>query len=452
MIDVSVLRENDIRGVYGKNITNDFALTLGKAFGTYLINVNKLVCVVGYDNRVSGEALVLKLIEGLRSTGINVLFVGKCTTPLLNYSTIKTHLEAGIIVTASHNPANENGFKLFGDNFLHLSHDELEKVYDLIQNGKFVTGNGKFEYKNFSGDYVEMLSNCIKPSNKKIRMAIDPGNGTTSLFINDIISKFENIEAIFINDYSDGTFPNHNPDPNNDKNLTELKKVVVLNNCDFGAAYDGDGDRIGIVDNLGNTIESDKLIAIFARNIIPNTSNKKVLMDVKCSNALKIDVERLGAQAIMVKNGSAFIETEMHDLDVLVGGEYSGHIFFRDRYYGYDDGIYASLRMYELLSNTDKCSSELLDCYTHYFNTPEVRVKTTDDKKWDILNLVKDYVKSKKYNFIDIDGVRVVFNDGWALVRCSNTEPSITMRFEAETELRLNEIRKEFEDLVNRLV
>lgn len=452
MLDTSVLRENDIRGVYGKNITEDFAFILGKAFGTYLINNNKKECVLGYDNRIGGESLAEKLIEGLRSTGINIVLIGMVTTPLLNFATIHLKIEAGIIVTASHNPANQNGFKLFGDNFLHLTHTELEKVYNLIQNKKFEKGTGNIKYIDLSKKYIEMLSKSIEPSTKKIKLAIDTGNGTTSLFIKDIIATFNNIEPIFINDNSDGTFPNHNPDPNNDANLVTLKKIVVDNKCDFGAAYDGDGDRIGIVDNLGNTIESDKLIAIFSRNIIPNTNNKKVIMDVKCSNALKLDIENLGAKAIMLKNGSAFIETEMHDLDVLIGGEYSGHIFFRDKFYGFDDGIYASLRMYELLSNTEKKSCELLEGYKHYYNTPEIRVNTSDEKKWKIINLVKEYVKNKKYDFIDIDGVRVVFVDGWALLRCSNTEPCITMRFEAESNKRLKEIKEEFENLLNTLL
>lgn len=448
-MDYSVLRENDIRGVYGKNITEDLSLLVGKAFGTYLINNKKLDCVVGYDNRVSGDVLVEKLMEGIRSTGINVIFIGMVTTPLLNYATIELKNEAGIIVTASHNPANENGFKLFGDKFLHLKHSELIKVYELIKNKTFKSGSGNIKYINMNEKYITMMSKCINPGNKKIKMAIDPGNGTTSLFIKDIIKKYKNITPIYINDYSDGNFPVHNPDPNNDNNLKELKELVIKEKCDFGAAYDGDGDRIGIVDNLGNTIESDKLIALFARDIIPKTNNKKVLIDVKCSKALKIDIENLNAEAIMVKNGSAFIETEMNELDVLIGGEYSGHIFFRDRHYGYDDGIYASLRMYELLTNTNKLSSELLEGYTHYFNTPEIRVKTTDEKKWKIVDSIKNYVKEKKYNFIDIDGVRVEFKDGWALIRCSNTEPSITMRFEAETNERLKEIKMEFEDLVN---
>lgn len=451
MIDDSVLRENDIRGVYGNNITEDLAFRVGTAFGTYLIKNGKNECVVGYDNRVSGESLVKYLIQGLLNTGINIKFIGMVTTPILNYATINLNIEAGIIVTASHNQADNNGFKLFGENFLHLKHSELEKVYELIKTGECIKKEGSIESVNIVNSYINMLDTYILKGKRRLKIAIDTGNGTTSLFIKDIIAKF-NIEPIFLNTYSDGRFPNHNPDPNNDENLVELKSVVVKEKCDFGVAFDGDGDRVGIVDELGNTIESDKLIAIFSKYIIPKTLNKKVILDVKCSNALSLEIKKLNAEPIMVKNGSAFIETEMFERNVLIGGEYSGHIFFRDKYYGYDDGIYAGLRMYEILSNEDISCSELLRDYKHYFNTPEIRIKTEDGKKWDVLKKVRKYVIGKGYEFIDIDGVRVEFNDGWALIRCSNTEPSITMRYEAETESRLEEIKKEFDYLLNSLV
>lgn len=451
MIDTSVLRENDIRGVYGKNITEELATRIGTAFGNYLNDIGKKDCVIGYDNRVSGEKLVENLMRGLVNTGINIKFLGMVTTPILNYATISLNIEAGVMVTASHNPANENGFKLFGENFLHLKRIELEKVYEYIKNPKNTKSKGTIEYVNINDSYINMLETYILKGNRHLKVAIDTGNGTTSLFIKDIISKFD-IEPIYLNIESDGRFPIHNPDPNNEKNLEELKNIVIKENCDFGIAYDGDGDRVGIVDELGNTIESDKLIAIFSRDIIPKTLNKKVLLDVKCSNALVEDVKKLGAEPIMVKNGSAFIETELSTRDILIGGEYSGHIFFRDKFYGFDDGIYASLRLYEILSNTNKKCSKLLEGYTHYFNTPEIKVKTTDDKKWDIVNNVKEYVISKGYEYLDIDGVRVIFEDGWALIRCSNTGPNLTMRFEAKTEDRLLEIRNEFESLINKLV
>ena len=373
------------------------------------------------------------------------------TTAILNYATIYFNIEAGIMVTASHNPSNENGFKIFGENFLHLKRNELEIFYDLIKTENFTTGLGKVEYADLKHSYENMLAAYINIGKKRLKVAFDPGNGTTSLFIKDIVKHF-NIEPIFINSESDGSFPVHNPDPNVDSNLKGLKDIVIKEKCDLGLAFDGDGDRVGIVDELGNTIESDKAIAIFSRHIIPRTLNKKVILDVKCSKALVEDLESIGATPIMVKNGSAFIETELNEKDVLVGGEYSGHIFFRDKYYGYDDGIYAGLRMFEILSNTNKKCSELLEGYNKYYNTPEIKVATTDEKKWSIVENVKDYVKSKGYEFIDIDGVRVTFNDGWALIRCSNTGPNLTMRFEATTTDRLDSIKNEFTNLVNELV
>lgn len=451
MVDYSVLRENDIRGVYGKGITEDFAFTVGKAFGTYLINNKKYECVVGYDNRLSGESLVLSVMKGLKSTGINIKFLGMSTTPFLNYGTMYFNIEAGIMVTASHNPSNENGFKLFGDEFLHLRKEELNKVYDLIKSKEYIVGNGNVEYFNLRKSYLDMLGAYINIGKKRLKVAIDAGNGTTSIYIKDVIKNY-NIEPIFINCESDGSFPNHNPDPNDDKNLSELKQRVVSEKCDFGMAFDGDGDRIGIVDENGNTIESDKLISIFARHIINKSINKKVIMDVKCSKALEEDIINIGGNPIMVKNGSAYIETVLKDRNVLIGGEYSGHIFFRDKFYGFDDGIYAGLRMFEILSNTSKKCSELLDGYNKYYNTPEIKVPTTDDKKWNIVEEVKHYVQSKGYNYLDIDGVRVTFDDGWALIRCSNTGPNLTMRFEAKTESRLEIIKQEFESLVNSLI
>lgn len=453
MYDYSVLRENDIRGVYGKNITDEFAYVVGCAFGTYLKSNNKTECVIGYDNRLSGEKLVENLMKGIISTGINIRFIGMSTTPFLNYATIVFNIQAGIMVTASHNPYNENGFKLFGEKFLHIKRDELVHIYDLIKSRKFINSQipGKVEYFDLRNAYINMIKAYINFGKRKLKVAIDPGNGTTCIFIKDILKGF-NIEPIYMNDISDGRFPVHNPDPNVDSNLAELKKVVINEKCDFGMAFDGDGDRVGIVDELGNTIESDKLIAIFSRHIIPKTRNKKVIMDVKCSKALEEDLIRIGATPIMVKNGSAFIETELNEKDVLIGGEYSGHIFFRDKYYGFDDGIYAGLRMFEILSFTDKKCSELLEGYNKYYNTPEIKAATTDDKKWKIVEQVKNYVINKQYKFIDIDGVRVTFDDGWALIRCSNTGPNITMRFEATTKERLQSIQNEFINLVNSLL
>ncbi len=451
MIDYSILRENDIRGVYGKNITEQIALIIGSAFGTYLKQNNKDVCIVGYDNRISGKSLVTNLIQGLINTGINVKFLGMVTTPILNYATIKYNIEAGIMVTASHNPANENGFKLFGDNFLHLNKTELNKVYGLIKNKTFLIGKGSIDLLDIKDDYVLMLKTYINIGKKKLKIAIDTGNGTTSLFIDSIMKNFD-FDIYYLNNFSDGRFPKHNPDPNDENNLKELIHIVIENKLDLGIAYDGDGDRVGIIDENGKIIENDKLLAIFAKYIFPKTTNKKLIFDVKSSMGLLNEIENFGGVPLMVKNGSAYIESKMVEENALIGGEYSGHIFFRDRFYGFDDGIYASLRLLEILSNSDKKCSELLNDYLELYNTPELKIPTTDEKKWKIVEEVKKYVINKKYNFEDIDGVRVEFKDGWALIRCSNTGPNLTLRFEAKTEERLTEIKKEFMDLLNSLV
>lgn len=449
MIDESILRENDIRGVYGKNITEDVALIVGKAFGTYLINHNKNQCVVGYDNRLSGEVLVKKVIEGLLSTGINVIFLSIVTTPILNYATIKLNIRAGIMVTASHNPATDNGFKLFGENFLHLNNKDLNEVYSIIRSQNFVLGKATCEYYDIVDDYIDMLHTFINLGERKLRVGIDTGNGTTSIFIKKIMNYF-NIDVLYLNDKSDGSFPNHNPDPNNKDNLLELCNLVKTKKLDLGIAYDGDGDRVGIVSETGEVIESDKLLAIFARTLLKNSDNKRVILDVKCSKALVDDLNNLGIEPIMLKNGSAYIEGQLFSQKVLVGGEYSGHIFFRDKHYGFDDGIYVSLRLLEILTRSNKSLSEYLEGYNHYFNTPELRIKTEDNLKWDIVNKIKEYVIKKGYKYLDIDGVRVEFEDGWALIRASNTSPELSIRFEAINAQRLDEIQNEFMNLVNK--
>ncbi len=451
MTDFSILRENDIRGVYGKNITEEVALLVGKAFGTFLKNNQLNKCIVGYDNRLSGESLTLKVVEGLNDCGINVIMLGRVTTPILNYATIKLENEAGIMVTASHNPANENGFKLFGKNYLHLDEKDLNTVYDLIKSQKFVKGKGNVHYYDIKNEYINYLKSIINLGDRKLKVGIDTGNGTTSIFIKEIMKSF-NIDAYYLNSVSDGSFPKHNPDPNVKANLKELCKLVREERLDIGIAYDGDGDRVGIVDELGQIIESDKLLAIFARNILVNTDNKRLILDVKCSKALVEDLKKLNIEPIMLKNGSAYIESELFKRKVYIGGEYSGHIFFRDNHYGYDDGIYVGLRMLEILSkNKNKKLSSYLDGYNKYYNTEELRIKTTDELKWKIVEQVKEYAINKSYDFLDIDGVRVEFDDGWALVRASNTGPQLSIRFEASTEKRLADIQKEFMDLVNKL-
>lgn len=446
-MDYTVLRENDIRGEYPNQINESFSIIIGKAFGTYISNNLGTSCIVGHDNRISAEALHQKLIEGIISTGVNVIDIGLCTTPMFNFSARYLNITYGIMITASHNPSHHNGFKIFGKNFSHLEQSELNNFYDLIKAGKFSRGLGAKIFKNLQKEYINMLISKANV-NTNLNIVIDTGSGTPSIIIKDIFDRLFN-NVTYLNSESDGTFPVHNPDPNDPENLKEIISVVKDKNADLGLAFDGDGDRLGVVDNNGNIVPTDTLIGIYAGSIIPKEKNKKVLIDVKCSSGLTKEINKIGGDAIMIKNGSAYIENEMVNRDVLLGGEYSGHVFFRDDFDGYDDGIYASIRLLNILNETNKKCSFLYGHFEKYYSTPEIKIMTTEEDKWLIVDKVKEYALNKYSDVLTIDGVRVNYNDGFALIRGSNTSSYITLRFEAKNEEELDLRKREFINLVN---
>ena len=351
------------------------------------------------------------------------------------------------MITASHNQKEDNGFKIFGKDYLHLRREHLEEIYNLVKTEEFTSGSGTIKEDNIKEEYLNMLLDKFPKINQKV--VVDCGNGTASIIVKELYSKLFK-EVTFLNCDSDGSFPIHNPDPNDENNLKWLKSVVRTRNFDLGIGIDGDADRVGIVTNTGTTIGTDLLIGIFAREIIPNTDKKKVILDVKCSCALEEDLKKIGAVPLMVKNGSAYIESVTHDEDALVGGEFSGHIFFRDKYYGYDDGLYAGLRTAELLMNKGIKADNLLDGFTKYVSTPEIRLNAPDDKKREIVEKVKKYALDKNYNCNTSDGVRVNYTDGFALVRCSNTGPMITLRFEAKDQNTLESRQKEYMEIIEK--
>ncbi len=452
-LDQAILREWDIRGVYPEQINAEVAKALGYAFGVFLHTKNKSYCVVGQDNRFGGDELTKNLMFGLVDSGINIIYLGIVTTPMLNYASHKLKLEYGLMVTASHNPKNDNGFKLFGENYLHLNKADLTFVYEALKNNKqeITTTKGWIKKLDISDSYAEYLGQAFNFGSRPIKAVIDCGNGTAAVIIKKVYEKF-NWETEFLFCDSDPNFPNHHPDPNTEANLKALKEKVLETKADLGIAYDGDGDRVGIIDEQGKMIEVDHLMAIFIRDILPKVNNKNFVLDVKCSQSLEEEITKLGGTPIMVKNGSAFVETFVYNYPVLFGGEFSGHLFFLDRHHGYDDGIYGGLRLQEILSTSSLKCSQLTEGINKYFNTPELRVKVSDDRKFAIVNQVKDYCISKNYQFLDIDGVRVKYSDGWALIRASNTGPNLTLRFEATTRERLAELLKEFTILINKLV
>ena len=452
-IDESILRKWDIRGIYPTQINEYVAKKVGVAYACFLKEKGEDVCIIGRDNRIGGEKLAESLIESLTENGIDVIYLDMVTTPMLNYSCHKLNIPYGIMITASHNPKNDNGFKIFGCNCLHLENEELNHFYDLIKNGALPTYDkiGKVKKIDIKESYIKELISNIDLSKKRLKVVIDCGNGTTSIIIKDVY-KYLNCDVTYLYSQSDPTFPNHHPDPNVFENLKDLCKAVKENNADLGIAYDGDCDRVGIVDNNGNIIETDKLMSIYSKDIIRNNDNKNIIIDVKCSMALENAIKRCGGNSIMVCNGSAYIESYIQNYPAIFGGEYSGHVFFNDKHYGYDDGIYAGLRLQEILCKESKSIDELTSEYQKLFNTPEIKISCSDDKKFEVVEKIKNYCKEKNYEYLDIDGVRVKFNDGWALVRASNTGPNLTTRFEATTEKRVSELKEEFMNVINNLI
>ena len=450
-LDSKIFREYDIRGVYPSELNEETAYLIGKAFGTKLSSLGKKTTVVAHDNRLSSEDLENSLIKGIIETGIDVYRIGLATTPMCYFATNYYGVNTSMMITASHNPKEYNGFK-FSYNGIHNAYGSaVKEIYEIIVKGEFASGVGKIIDKDITNDYIDLILEKINLGKRHIKVVYDCGNGTTSIIARKIFEKL-NVESIPLFDTSDGNFPNHHPDPCVYENLTKLKEKVLEVKADLGIGYDGDGDRVGFIDELGNMIETDKFMIIMWRYLFDKVSNKACLFDVKCSKALEDELIKLNVKPVEYRTGNSYTRAASYEGDYPLSGELSGHVYFRDKFPGYDDGIYAGMRLIELLSNTDKSVSMLLDGINKYYSTPEIKVAVADEKKFSIIDKMTKYCESKKYNIITIDGVKAKFNDGFALVRASNTGPNITMRFEATSEKRLQEIQKEFTDELNKYI
>ncbi len=450
-INPLIFRAYDIRGIYPNDINEDFAYTLGRSFGTYISNLGMTKAIVGYDNRESSPLLCESLLKGIISTGINVINLGLITTPMFYYARYYLNIWSGIMITASHNPSDHNGFKISFNNKGNALGDEIKDFYKFTVQGNFKDGNGEVKTYNIKDKYISMIKNSLSFGDKKIKVAVDCGNGTVANFIKDILDPLP-IEYKLLYAESDPTFPNHHPDPSVPENLKDLQKTVIDLNYDLGIGLDADGDRVGIVDNLGNIISNDLYLVIMYRFLQDKLSNKTALYDVKCSKALVDELEKLEYNQIMYRTGNSYIYRKCHEENVGLAGEYSGHIFFNDRFPGFDDGIYAGLRMAEVLSITGKTISELLEGINKYYSTPEIKLTVSDQCKFLLMNDIKEVIKSKNLSINEADGVRVEHDEYWVLIRVSNTTPSLTMRFEAKTEVLLEKIQKEYLDLVNNIM
>ncbi len=440
-INPQIFREYDIRGVVDKDLTPDFVKELGQGFGTHMAQMGRKELVVGRDGRMSSKAFGEALIEGLISTGCNIVDIGICPTPVYYFSLFHLDKDGGMIVTGSHNPPEFNGFKvsvgkstIFGE--------EIQNLRRVIEKAAFAVGKGHLSRTEIIQPYQDYIKKNIKLK-RKLRVAIDAGNGTAGVVAGPLLRDLGcEVEELYCE--VDGRFPNHFPDPTIPENLKDLMRRVKKSGADVGIGYDGDADRIGVVDDQGNMIWGDQLMILFSREILKSRKGATFVAEVKCSQNLFDDIERHGGKAIMWRTGHSLIEEKIREEKAALGGEMSGHLFFADRYLGYDDAIYASCRLVELLSTTDSRLSHLLDDVPKTVITPEIRLACPDEIKFNVVEKVKEELKG--YPIIDVDGVRVKFEDGWGLVRASNTQPVLVLRFEASTQERLQEIRSLIEN------
>lgn len=450
-INKGIFRGYDIRGIYNDDLTENVAYTIGRSYGTILQNdYKKSKVIVGMDNRISSPILKKALISGILDTGVDVIDIGLVTSPMLYFANEIYNIQAGIMVTASHNPKEYNGFKIAFDKKGEICGSEIEELRDFTLSCNFVDGKGEVQEVNIKEKYVQMMVSKFD-FKKRLKVVVDAGNGTASIIVKDIFDKLDlDVEYIYCDSNPD--FPNHHPDPAELENMIKLQEKVKEVGADIGVAFDGDCDRVGCVDNLGNVIPSDYYMAIMSRYILPNVDVKKVMFDVSCSKTLSDEIRRCGGEPRIYKTGNSYIKREMLKEGILFGGEISGHTFFKDKFYGFDDGIYAALRMIEVIDNEKITLNQIASTLKRYNSTPVMKITVGDDKKEEIIEKVKKSCQDKGYNTETIDGARVDFDDGFVIIRMSNTTPKITVRYEADTEERLDELKEEFDNIIKKCI
>lgn len=449
-IDHHIFRGYDIRGIFNKSLTIDTAYTIGLAFGTKLREENKKETIIGYDNRASSPILFNALAKGIIETGIKVINLGLVTTPMYYYGLDLFKATSGIMITGSHNPKEYNGFKITFNGLYNAYGEYIQTFKQLVLSQNFAKGQGIIENYDLKAKYIKHLTKAIKIGPYSRKFVFDCGNGTPAIILDQIMSTL-NLDYIPLYCDSNPNYPNHHPDPSVPANLKDLCQKVITTKADAGFAYDGDGDRVGLVDNLGNIIPVDHIMIIIIRDLINKLDDKRFLFDVKCSQALPDEIKKLGGTPICYRTGNSYLRAKVVTDNLKFAGELSGHLFFNDKFNGFDDGIYASLRLIEILTHTPKTIGELLAGINQYYATPEIIVETPDEIKFQKIEAIQKHCEQKNYKVLTIDGCKVLFADGFALIRASNTGPNITMRFEATTKERLTEIKTEFEQLLKEL-
>lgn len=438
-----IFRQYDIRGIVGEDLDAEVTEAVGRAFGSRVrldSSSRSPTVAVGYDNRLTSPSLADGLIAGIRSAGVDVVDVGTVPTPVLYWSEVTLGADAGVQITGSHNPPEWNGIKMtLGGNSLYG--DTIQDLKRCIDESDFTSGAGGHERLNVLDRYVDDVAGRFHLE-RPMRIAVDCGNGTGSLLAVPLLEAIgADVTPLFCE--SDPTFPNHHPDPTVDENLIDIIRAVESDNHDLGVAFDGDADRIGAIDDQGRIIRGDILLLLFGLDVLKKRGQgQKLIFDVKCSQVLPEVFEEAGGKPIMWRTGHSLIKKKMRETGALLAGELSGHIMIADDYLGFDDALYNACRLIEIVSRSGRTLSEMVSDFPAYVSTAEIRIDVTEDQKWAVVSEATAYFK-EKYDVIGVDGIRILFGDGWALLRASNTQPAIVARFEARSASRLAEIRAE---------
>jgi phosphomannomutase len=429
----SILREYDIRGVVGKTLFPEDFEGVGKGFASIARERigHAATVAVGYDGRLHSPELEAALVNGLISAGANVVRIGLGPTPMLYYATHALHTDGGIMVTGSHNPSDQNGMKMVmrGDSFFGA---DIQGLGKRIESGDFHLGDGSVREREMQQSYVDRLAQDYR-AGKELNVVWDCGNGAAGAVLGMLVKKLPGRHTVLFGDI-DGRFPNHHPDPTEEKNLADLKKAVKAQKADLGIAFDGDGDRIGVVDSQGRVLWGDQILVILAREILARRPGQPIVGDVKASRVLFDEVARAGGKPVVWKTGHSLIKTRMKEIGAPIAGEMSGHIFFADGYYGYDDALYAGVRLLSILATAKESLAEMRDALPHMYNTPEIRFDCPEERKFKVVDEVKARLAAQSgIKVHDIDGVRVENPDGWWLLRASNTQAVLVGRAESAT-------------------
>lgn len=453
-INPLIFRAYDIRGIADPigneptDLTENSIYLIGQGVGTYLQQHYGKKIVVGRDNRLTGPKLQQAFIEGLKSTGCDVTNVGLSTSPMIYWAVCYYQFDGGINITASHNPKEYNGVKVVGKNAHSVCGPELQKILQIIENQEFISGVGSEKHQEIFPTYLQDTTSRIEVG-RKLKVVVDAGNATTGIFAPQLLEAI-GCEVVPLHCELDGNFPNHEANPEDTKNMLDLMAKVKETSADLGIGFDGDGDRIGIVDEKGKHYSADFLLILLARDMLSRNPDAKVVFDVKVSQNVIDDIKKHGGEPVMSKTGHSFIEQKMHDIGALLGGEISGHMFFAEKYYGFDDAFFAALKTISIISQSDKPLSEHFAELPQTHTTPEYKAHCPDDRKFQIVKEVTEHF-SNSYDCITIDGVRINFDkSSWGAVRCSNTSPNLTLRFESTEENKISEMKKIMADVLSK--